>query len=637
MFLTALLQLVYAQKITKINAGSKGFQQEFVSFEPSSAPAFNNKAVVVNEKNEILSQEAIITGKESDKLGMIHYRLQQVINSIPVENTFYVSHVKNGKVIMQNGSWVNNTNTLRTFPGLSEADALHAATSFLGATTYKWQIPGEETFIKNETGDANASFFPKGKLVYYNAASLEEAPNLMLAYKFDIYSAEPLMRKLVYVEAFSGKILGTNDLIHETNATGTASTGFSGTQTITTDSYNGSFRLRETGRGLGIQTYNMKQGTNYNTAVDFTDADNVWNNVNTAKDQYATDAHWGAEKTYDFYFQKFARNSINNAGFAIKSYVHYSRNYFNAFWDGSRMTYGDGSATYGNKPLTSLDVCGHEITHGLTSFTANLTYSNESGAMNEGFSDIFGTAIEWYARPSRADFLIGADFYTIRSMSNPKAYSQPSTYKKQYWYTGTADNGGVHTNSGVLNYWFYLLTNGGTGTNDNSFVYNVSGIGMAKSQAIAYRTLTVYLVASSNYANARTYSIKSAEDLYGLGSNEAVQTKNAWDAVGVGGGLSAAGKNVNLLAKNSTSENMISNVAVYPNPVAEKINISYHAAIAQNSNVQLIDLKGNVVQSFSFNSAKGINNKQLDLSSSTPSGKYWIRLDGKLLGAVIKK
>src|SRR5207244_255216 len=124
----------------------------------------------------------------------------------------------------------------------------------------------------------------------------------------------------------------------------------------------------ETGRGNGVETYNLRQGTNYGSASDFTDNDNTWNNVNAAKDQYATDAHWGSEKTYDFYFKVLGRNSIDNAGLKIKSYVHYSVSYLNAFWDGYKMTYGDGSSGY--TPLTSIDIAGHEISHGVTQYTA---------------------------------------------------------------------------------------------------------------------------------------------------------------------------------------------------------------------------------------------------------------------------
>ncbi|MBL0144603.1 MAG: M4 family metallopeptidase [Chitinophagaceae bacterium] len=377
-------------------------------------------------------------------------------------------------------------------------------------------------------------------MVYYSGEDAINPSALRLAYKLDIYAQYPMSRQIVYVDAANGNILGKREVIHTTNATGSAVTAYSGTQTITTDYTGTTYRLRETGRGNGINTYNMKTaGTSYAAAVDFTDADNVWNNVNANKDQYATDGHWGTEKTYDYYFTKFNRNSVDNAGFALNSYIHTNLVAFgypdnvNAFWDGSRMTYGDGNTTY--SPLTALDICGHEITHGVTERTSNLTYSNQSGALNEGFSDIFGTAIEFYAKGTSGNWLIGENIgASFRSMSNPNTYSQPDTYLGTYWYTGTADNGGVHTNSGVLNFWFYILSQGGSGTNDIGSAYTVTGIGIDKAAAIAFRTNTVYLTASSNYAAARTYAIQSATDLYGAGSAEVIATTNAWYAVGVG-------------------------------------------------------------------------------------------------------
>jgi hypothetical protein len=208
------------------------------------------------------------------------------------------------------------------------------------------------------------------------------------------------------------------------------------------------------------------------------------------------------------------------------------------------MTYGDGgtsgSTTY--TPLTALDVCGHEITHGVTERTSGLIYSKESGAMNEGFSDIFGTAIEFYAKGAAGNWQIGENIgAAFRSMSNPNQFNQPDTYGGTYWVNTTScspnnnnDQCGVHTNSGVLNFWFYLLSQGGNGTNDIGSVYTVSGLGIDAAAAIAYRTNTVYLTGSSTYANARTYAIQSATDLYGAGSAQVIATTNAWYAVGVG-------------------------------------------------------------------------------------------------------
>jgi Zn-dependent metalloprotease len=526
----------HAQTVIKEATGKAGMSPEVVEFSPATQPAFIKGNVLVKDHGNFRqSNETILKTSEKDMLGEEQFRYQQKINGIPVDGTTYVVHVAGGKVKGQNGVWVADAPAdLASTPALTEKAALQAAMKAFGAKVYKWQLSGEEAFIKRESGNPDATFLPKGELVYYSGEDQVTASKMRLAYKLDLYAHEPVGRRIYFVDAQTGSILGYREVMHTINAAGSALTGFSGTQNITTDSYNGTYRLRETGRGNGIQTFNLNKGVDYSLATDFSDADNYWNNVNTNFDQYATDAHWGAEMTYDYYKNTFGRNSINNAGFTINSYVHYSTAYFNAFWDGSRMTYGDGNSMYGNKPLTAMDVCGHEITHGLTSYTAGLNYSNESGALNEGFSDIFGTTIEFYAKGAAGNWLIGEGFYTLRSMSNPKMYGQPSTYKGVNWATGTADYGGVHTNSGVINYWYYLIANGGSGINDNSVSYSVSGLGLAKAAAIAYRTLTVYLVPTSQYVDARTYSIQAATDLYGATSNEVAQVTAAWVAVGVG-------------------------------------------------------------------------------------------------------
>jgi len=226
-----------------------------------------------------------------------------------------------------------------------------------------------------------------------------------------------------------------------------------------------SFILREKGRGKGIETYNLQNGTNYGNAVDFVDDDNYWNNYNAAKDEIATDAHWGTEMTYDFYFNNFGRNSIDDNGFKLRSYLHYSNNYSNAFWNGQWMTYGDGNAS--SNPFLSIDIIGHEISHGLTTFTANLIYASQSGAINEGFSDVFGNMIERYAKPTAYSWELGEDIgYVLRDMSNPNSKGDPDTYEGSYWIDtencvpdNNNDNCGVHTNSSVLNFWFLMLQN----------------------------------------------------------------------------------------------------------------------------------------------------------------------------------
>lgn len=624
---------------SKLISGKSNNYAEHVRFDLSKAPLFSGKPMVYDEaKQSMVEATGVKIKSEKDALGFESHKFQQTINGIPVEYGVINMLVKDNKVVSENGDWAKNIPSLtEKRPNISEKLALSNALDFVGATSYKWQDANEEEFIKNETGDKSATFFPKGSLVYYNDPS-DVNSSLVLAYKFDVYASAPLSRQEVFVDAKSGTVLGTNQLIHETNAPGTAVTAYSGTQSITTDQTSAtSFRLQETGRagGTAVQTFNLKKGTNYASAVDFTDTDNNWNNVNTSMDQYATDAHWGAEKTVDYYWAKFGRKSIDNNNFAIKSYVHYSRNYFNAFWDGSRMTYGDGSSTYVAKPLTAIDVCGHEITHGMTSKTANLAYQKESGALNEAFSDIFGNSIENYARPTKSNWKLGEDFYVIRDMANPNAYNQPDTYLGTKWVSVTSctpsstnDQCGVHTNSGVANFWYYLLVTGGTGTNDKGFVYNVTGIGWDKAAAIAYRTLTTYLTSSSTYANARTYSIQAATDLYGAGSAEVTQTTNAWNAVGVGGGTSPAGKM-------AVADSVTPIYKVGSNN--DKVMVAFDSNSSDVRTVELVSITGKKVVSTSARVSQGSNRVDVSIPANVPTGVYYVLVNGEKAGSFIKK
>lgn len=465
--------------------------------------------------------------RSNDRMGYTHIRYRQTVNGIPVHEAMFLIHVRNNKVTSING-FIFKEAAKSYSKTLSEPFALQKALNKVSAQVYKWEIPKEEAWIKQNNDDPNASFYPKAAMIIMKNRNTDK---FRLAYKFDIYAHEPMSRADIFVDAQNGDILFVNNKIHHQDSIGTAVTKFSGTKTITTDYHNSTFRLRESGRGNGVETYDMNNGTTYGSSVDFTDSNNVWNNVNAQIDEVATDAHWGMEMTYDYFWNKFNRNSIDNNGFKLKGYIHYNTNYVNAYWNGSVMTFGDGNSSV--DPLVSIDIVGHEITHGLTSSTADLDYQDESGALNESYSDIFGTAIEHYGKAG--NWTLGEDINMImRSMSNPKLKGDPDTYLGVNYYIGTADNGGVHTNSGVLNHWFYLLTDGGSGTNDNMDTYTVDGVGMDTAAAIAFRTLTIYLTNTSQYADARFYSIRSAIDLYGPCSKAVESVTNAFYAVGVG-------------------------------------------------------------------------------------------------------
>lgn len=473
----------------------------------SDQPNWLNKSLKFSKHHQ-----AKILRKETDKIGFTHSKYQVYFKNIPVEGAVYTVHASEGKINSASGEYIPGQDISVT-PKTSEREAFNCAIRYVNATRYKWESTDNPR--------------PVGELTILPMDS-----TYVLTYKFDIYATEPLSRQYIFVDANGGTIVKAFNRIHVIDAIGTAKTMYNGNVTFTTDSYNGSYRLRESGRGSGIETYNLNHSTSYSTATDFIDADNNWTDT-IDYNHAANDAHYGTEATYDYYFTKFGRNSYDNNGAKIISYVHYSRNYVNAFWDGTCMTYGDGDGvTY--LPLTPIEVVAHEITHGVTEHSAGLIYSGESGALNESFSDIFGVVIDFFKNPTRANYLMGDAMSTthtpFRSMQNPNDYGDPGTYKGLYWDPYQE----VHTNSGVQNHWFYLLCEGGVGTNELGNSYNIAGIGRDKAAKIAYRSLTVYLTPSSNYADARFYSIQSAIDLFGDCSPEVIAVTNAWYAVGVG-------------------------------------------------------------------------------------------------------
>jgi Zn-dependent metalloprotease len=514
---------------------NKSQKIDYIEFNDNYHLSISNLKTWIGKQFQLTENvELVEINRFTDNLKQTHIRYKLSIDKAKVHDAMIIVHLNNDRVISING--IVQTEALGNYTaGINESTALNYALNRINAKVYKWQIPVEEEYLKKLNNDTEASYFPKAEMEIIRNKNTNK---YRLAYKFNIYAHEPMSRSEVFVDANNGGILFINDVIHEADSIGTASTKYSGTQSIVSDFYNNYFRLRESSRGQGIETYDLNNSTNYGSAVDFIDSNNIWNNVNAQQDEVATDAHWGLEMTYDYYYNKHNRNSIDGNGFKLQAYVHYSSNYANAYWNGQVMTFGDGNSSMG--PLVALDIVGHEITHGLTSYTADLDYQDESGAMNEAFSDIFGTSIEFYAKPNTANWLMGEDIgIALRSMSNPKAKGDPDTYLGQNYYIGTADNGGVHTNSGILNYYYYLLAAGGSGTNDNGDTYSVNGLGIDTASNIAFRALTVYLTNTSQFADARFYFIKSAIDLYGACSPQVESTTNAFYAIGVGAAYQA--------------------------------------------------------------------------------------------------
>jgi Zn-dependent metalloprotease len=345
------------------------------------------------------------------------------------------------------------------------------------------------------------------------------------------------------MSATTGELLEAWDTVETVSATGSGKSFFSGTVPLTTlVASTTSYELKDPTRGNNT-TVNMRNFT-MSTPTKFLDSDNVWGSgLLSDAATIAVDAQYGTAMTWDYYKTVHGRNGIANNGIGATNRVHYGRNYANAFWMDSCfcMTYGDGDATI--NPLTSLDVAGHEMTHGVTSRTAGLVYQGESGGLNEATSDIFGTMTEFFANNAKdtPDYAIGEMLYKTAG-SAMRSMRQPSVDGYSYdCYVSNIGAVDVHFSSGLGNHFFYLLAEGSansktcSGTNGRIATGGpaVTGIGRSAAERIWYRALTVYMVSSTTYAGARVATIRAATDLFGAGSPEVAAVGSAWTAVQV--------------------------------------------------------------------------------------------------------
>ncbi|MEU2631710.1 M4 family metallopeptidase [Kitasatospora sp. NPDC007106] len=351
--------------------------------------------------------------------------------------------------------------------------------------------------------------------------------------------------RVVVTDAVTGAEIEQFDAEHE--ASGTGRSEYTGTVTIdTTLQSNGLYALIDPTRGtITKDARNVSASSlNANSGTLYTDADNIWGDgrkFSTDRATAAVDAHANTAWTYDYYKNTFGRNGIKNDGKGATVFVHVGTKWDNAQWSDSCfcMMTGDGDGTTDPEQV-DLDTMGHEMTHGVTSATANLRYSGESGGLNESTSDIFGTMVEWYANNG-----IDTPDYLFSDQSTPpwlRRFDKPSLDGRSAdcWSrkVGQLD---VHNSSGVGNHWFFLASEGSGSRTINGITYNsptcngstVTGIGNQKVAKIWYRALTVYMTSTTDYKGARTASLNAAKDLYGSGSAEYNAVAAAWSAVSV--------------------------------------------------------------------------------------------------------
>jgi Zn-dependent metalloprotease len=473
---------------------------------------------------------------EIDELKMAHTKFRQVVDGIPVWEGEAVVHLK------QDGSLATVTDDLKemiavnTKPNFSENEALRIA-------------------LEGYRGRAKLTEKPTVDLWIFRGEDRDHLAYRVIAPRVD--GSQETSVPVDFIDAQTGeRIFGYNNL-----QTGTGSSLYSGTVSISTTVSGSTYYMEDTTRRMGTFNMNSTGNETYGTGGTqsrYTDTDDVWN---TTIQRAGVDAHYGAAKTYDYYKNVHGRNGIdgnNGPGTTtsavggiplVVSRVHFGSSgaYNNAFWYNNQMSYGDGDGT-NFSPLTTLDICGHEMTHGVTERTANLTYAKESGALNEAWSDMFGAMVELYAQggsPTANTWKIGEQAYTpgngtgdaLRYMDNPPLAGDPDHYSERL-YPGTCtpsnanDQCGVHTNSAIANKAFYLVVAGGTHPQSG---VTVTGIGATDGAKIFYRALTAgYMTSSTNFAGARTATLNSATDLFGSGTTQYNSVANAWCAVGVG-------------------------------------------------------------------------------------------------------
>lgn len=472
----------------------------------------NKNAYKIGKKK---AKDSFIIQKQStDELGNTILKLQQTFEGVPVWGSTQAAVIdKKGVLTVVSGTVEANLEDKlgkKSKKGIRSAEAVKLAETDLGFVPDYEQSPTTELVVYADGDKAN------------------------FAFKVNLNFLDPEPGNYYYfIAVTTGEILNKYNTLHEVTGSNAVGSGTgvlnNAVSPLNTTLASGSYYLQDNTRGNGIFTYNA----NNRTSLPGTLVNNTTNAFTATTNKAAVDAHYYAGKTYDYYKSTFDRNSYNGSGAIIKSTVHYSRNYNNAFWNGSQMVYGDGDGTTFIPLSGGLDVVAHELTHAVTSTESNLIYQNESGALNEAISDIFGTVVEFKYQAAKADYLIGEDIYTpntsgdaLRSMANPALNGDPDYYGNRY--TGTGDNGGVHTNSGIINKAAYLIAAGGTHHN-----VSVTGIGVDKLGAIFYRANTVYLTSSSTFSQARAALVQSASDLYGSTSAATTTVKNAFTAVGV--------------------------------------------------------------------------------------------------------
>ena len=473
-----------------IDSDRGALTREFAGQAPEAAArafmgAYGNLMGVTDQGAQLKLQSV-----KSDALGMQHVRFSQIQNGLPVFGADLIVHINaDGSVASVNGYVVPNAVAVDTVARLSDRQAAEVA-------------------LKS-TGLADGAVTESSLVVLNPGIITDQASGTYLTYRIHVDSAtQPQLAQWVFVDAQTADVR---------------------------------MAYASHPEARNRNTYNMKHGTSYASAtLARTESQGAVTSATNCTTKDINNAHDYAGDTYNFYFNRYGRDSYNNGGAALNSYVCYSTNYQNAFWDGSKMTYGDGFAA-------ADDVVAHELSHGVTEYASGLVYSNQSGALNESYSDIFGEAVDLTntngtyggTDTSTVRWDMGEDIPgigAIRDMMDPTRFSDPDRTDSSYYYCGTADNGGVHTNSGVPNKAYALMVDGGSFNG-----YTIAAVGIEAASAVQYRANEYKLLSSSKMYDNYLALLQSCNELYGGTSAICLNIKKATEAVKMNGPVCGAG------------------------------------------------------------------------------------------------
>jgi bacillolysin len=557
-----------------------------------------------------------------DAGGNEHKKFKQWYKGIPVEGAWVNLHYKSGTPYAMNGEFYPAL-SLPAAKKITDSTALSLALAQFPGAVFAWQQPNWEKMLFSASKGKETTYYPKAETIILPVPE-KDSISFRLAYKFNIYALSPWSRKLIYIDAEKGIVLDQLDLLQDVDQKGKAYTRYSGEQSFTCDA-GIVYTLQESCRGTGIATFNAGGIFSGLDPSLFEDDDNVWNNINPAQDEIATDLHWGMEKTYDFYKEVLGRNSTDNKGYNLISLAHVQpvagEKFANAMWDGHYAFFGDGNDS-SMHPFASIDIVGHEMSHGLTQETACLQYKNESGALNESFSDIFGKCVEYFASAEDFNWEFGKKIAwdrkpPIRNMKSPNALKNPKFYNGKYFHTGTSDNGGVHCNSSLQNYWFYLICEGGAGFRESDVApFMVKPLGWNKAIQILYLNLSAYLTPRSEYKDAALGSVQAAKLLFGDTSEEAYAVQMAWYGIGL---LDKPEKKVPASVSELAEGHQ--GLALFPNPSSGIFGISTDIPL-QHAQLKIFSPAGLLL--WSKEDLNGTLNT-IDLSGQAP-GVYFVEV-----------